>query len=105
MGNVFNDEFCDADDVFGNFNVNDSDRVGVNIIFASYTYEAYEGFAVVIFERGGKLYEVYGSHCSCYGLEDQWEPEEIDIDIYGDVLNKRGDSKILEAFTKYLESR
>ncbi len=25
-----------------------------------------------------QLYEVHGSHCSCYGFEDQWEPEETD---------------------------
>lgn len=24
----------------------------------------------------GKLYEVHGSHCSCYGFEGQWEPTE-----------------------------
>ena len=29
-----------------------------------------------LFERDGKLYEVFGGHCSCYGLEDQWKPEE-----------------------------
>lgn len=25
----------------------------------------------------GKLYENHGSHCSCYGFEGQWEPEEV----------------------------
>jgi hypothetical protein len=32
------------------------------------------------FEKNGILYEVSGSHCSCYGLEDQWEPEETSIE-------------------------
>lgn len=49
---------------------------GVNILFASYTYENYEGSAFVLFEKCGALYEVNGSHCSCYGLEGQWNPEE-----------------------------
>jgi hypothetical protein len=46
------------------------------IIIASYGHEGYEGDAFVLFERGGRLFEVHGSHCSCYGLEDQWGPEE-----------------------------
>jgi hypothetical protein len=46
------------------------------VLIAIYTYEDYWGSAFVLFERDGKLYEVNGSHCSCYGLETQWEPEE-----------------------------
>jgi hypothetical protein len=46
------------------------------LLFASYGGGAYEGDAVVIFQKDGKLYEVHGSHCSCNGLEEQWEPEE-----------------------------
>lgn len=46
------------------------------ILIAVYTYECYSGKAFVLFERDGKLFEVNGSHCSCYGLEDAWSPEE-----------------------------
>lgn len=46
------------------------------ILLASYGGAAYEGDAYVVYERDGKLYEVHGSHCSCYGLEGQWAPEE-----------------------------
>lgn len=49
---------------------------GATILLASYTYENYSGAAFVLFEKDGTLFEVNGSHCSCYGLEDQWEPEE-----------------------------
>lgn len=28
----------------------------------------------------GKLYEVRGSHCSCYGFEGQFEPEEATVE-------------------------
>jgi hypothetical protein len=48
----------------------------VNILLAWYGQADYDGSAFVLFEQNGKLYEVNGSHCSCYGLEDQWEPEE-----------------------------
>lgn len=47
------------------------------VLFASYEQECYEGSAVVIFRRDGKLYEVEASHCSCYGLEGQWHPGEV----------------------------
>lgn len=46
------------------------------ILYAGYETPSYEGYALVIYERDGKLYEVTGSHCSCYGLEGQWTPEE-----------------------------
>jgi len=46
------------------------------IVFATYDREDYEGAALVVFRRDGVLYEVNASHCSCYGLEDQWKPEE-----------------------------
>lgn len=46
------------------------------ILYAGYEYQDYSGSAFVLYERDGKLYEVNGSHCSCYGLEGQWRPEE-----------------------------
>ena len=49
------------------------------ILLAAYQYEAYSGEAFVLFRRDGKLYEVNGGHCSCYGLEGQWEPEETTL--------------------------
>lgn len=51
-----------------------------NILFAVYTYEDYSGKAFVLFEKDGKLYEVNGSHCSCNGLEGQWQPEETSVE-------------------------
>lgn len=53
---------------------------GVNILFASYGEDNYSGDAWVLFEQDGKLFEVNGSHCSCYGLEGQWEPEEVTLE-------------------------
>lgn len=31
----------------------------------------------MLFEKDGKLYEVNGGHCSCYGLEGQWNPDDV----------------------------
>lgn len=61
------------------------------ILFAAYCYENYSGSAFVVFEKEGALHEVNGSHCSCYGLEQQWTPEKTSWealkgrsdDIYG----------------------
>ena len=44
-----------------------------SILFASYGGGSYDGDALVLFEQDGKLFEVHGSHCSCYGLEGQWQ--------------------------------
>jgi hypothetical protein len=54
----------------------------VEVLLASYGYENYSGDAFVLFRdtRDGKLYEVHGGHCSCYGLEDQWDPELTDLE-------------------------
>lgn len=58
---------------------------GINILFASYGCANYEGDAFVLFEKEGKLFEVNGGHCSCYGLEGQFSPEETTLE----ALNHR----------------
>mgnify|MGYP000732905910 CR=1 FL=1 len=63
-------------DVFAQFaKTVDSD---VQFCYAFYSYEDYNGNAAVLYYRKStkKYYEVYGGHCSCYGLEGQWEGDE-----------------------------
>lgn len=67
------------------FSIAPEDIKGAEFFLASYTYEDYEGRAFVLFRRDGKLWEVHGSHCSCYGLEGQWDPEETTME----ALEKR----------------
>jgi hypothetical protein len=45
------------------------------VITALYNKECYEGDVFVLLKKGDLYYEVHGSHCSCYGLEGQFEPE------------------------------
>ena len=52
---------------------------GAEIIFAHYTCDCYEGRAFVLYRKGDQYFEVNGSHCSCYGLEGQFDPEETTI--------------------------
>lgn len=48
---------------------------GANVLIAWYDLDGYEGWSFVLFEKGDQLYEVIGGHCSCNGLEGQWDPE------------------------------
>lgn len=66
--------------LISNFEISESDLDGCEILLASYGEDGgWDGVAFVLFRRDGTLYEVNGSHCSCYGLEGQWEPEETSI--------------------------
>jgi hypothetical protein len=87
---MFLENFDNAETVFANFEdttyglrgkdgykIEDKD---IRILLAYYGYENYEGEAFVLFEKDGELFEVNGGHCSCYGLEGQWSPEETSIE-------------------------
>lgn len=74
---VYHEIFKSKSDLENEFNIKLTDE---KILFAYYSDEDYSGEAFILFLKGGKLYEVNGSHCSCYGLEGQWEPEEVVLD-------------------------
>jgi len=78
---VFKKDFEDKNDIVKEFGIDPVSLNACSILFAYYGEVCgYDGEAFVLFEQDGKLYEVNGSHCSCYGLEGQWEPEETTID-------------------------
>ena len=81
MENINYYGFDDKKDVANQFQISLDDDI--HILFAEYNNEDYSGNATVIFEQKGKLYEVHGSHCSCYGLEGQWDPEQS---TYEDII-------------------
>ena len=60
----------------------------INILFASYSTGNYEGDAWVLFEENGELFEVSGSHCSCYGLEGQWDREPVVLEELKNRIEK-----------------
>lgn len=83
--NKYRDEFTCVEDINAQFDIPDDQRLkNEEVLYATYTYEDYEGSAYVLFQRDGKLYEVHGGHCSCYGLEGQWEPDETMWEALGD---------------------
>ena len=73
---IFLNSWSSKEGVARDFETNLDD---VNILFASYNCANYTGDAFVLFEKDGELFEVNGAHCSCYGLEGQWEPQETNI--------------------------
>jgi hypothetical protein len=62
------------------------------LLFAEYGGAAYRGDAYVCYRIGDKYYTVQGGHCSCYGLEGQWEPEEYTKDLFIPILKRRIES-------------
>lgn len=78
------------------------------IIYAEYEDGGYDGQVWVLFYDNGKFWYVEGSHCSCYGLEDQWSPEEyaaetlagqVERASYGFFKDQKG--LIMAAIEKY----
>lgn len=67
--------FYNRESIEENFKV---ELTNENILVAYYGSDGfYGGGAYVLFEQNGKLYEVFGGHCSCHGLEEQWSPSEV----------------------------
>ena len=76
MSQIYVQNFTDKASVLEAYNAPKDALDGATVYLAWYGYGSYDGKSLVIFRKGGKLYEVNGSHCSCNGLENQWEPEE-----------------------------
>ena len=74
MSNVYEGYFSNWADVCSRFDVEvpEPDEV----LLAEYDIDGYEGSALVIYRNGDNFYYNSGGHCSCYGLEGQWDPEE-----------------------------
>lgn len=64
------------------FEAPDDALKGKTVLVAVYAYGCYEGDAYVLLRDNatGAFEEVHGGHCSCYGLEGQWQPETADPD-------------------------
>ena len=58
-------------------------------VFAAYEQGSYDGDAVVIFSDDGVAFNmVAGSHCSCFGLEGQWSPDETTVEAIRHMITK-----------------
>jgi len=86
MDKIYFGEFKNRADVEKVFDVKLDDSI--NILCAYYGTGGYNGWAYVFYQQEGKLYEVDGVHCSCFGLEGQWEPDETSFIAIKHVLDK-----------------
>lgn len=74
--NVFVEGWSNVSEMCNDFQISEQELEGCEIIVAAYEQGGYEGSAYVLFEKNGQLYQVSAGHCSCYGLEGSWSPEE-----------------------------
>jgi len=96
---MYHDLFTNNEDIVREFHAPDGALDGATVLLAWYRYEDYSGSALVVFEKDGKLWEVNGNHCSCNGLEDQWQPEETSWEALS-IRNFYLDALIQEALDK-----
>lgn len=92
--------FDSKEELAGSFSVSLASLKNANIIYASYETMDYEGYAFILYEEAGRFYEVNGSHCSCYGLEGQWEPEETNLEVLQHRIEKGNLRKSLNGYDK-----
>jgi hypothetical protein len=73
---VYKEAFSTREDVFRDFAR--AEEADIEFLYAAYYIGDYEGNAEIVYYRKstGKYYEAYAYHCSCFGLEGQWDREE-----------------------------
>lgn len=100
---MFYNDFNDVSDVISNYGIASTELEGAYIIHADYTYEDYSGSSYVLYYKDGQYFEVHGSHCSCYGLEDQWDPEPVTIvELMAMADRNSVSTEVLEDLQKFL---
>ncbi len=68
--------FSDKSDMISEFNLDEIEAEAITPLFAYYGNDgSVGGECFVLFLKAGQLYEVSAQHCSCYGIEGQWEPD------------------------------
>lgn len=87
---IFLDLFSDGKkSISREFDISISELDDIHFLYAYYSYEDYSGNAYLLFIKDDKIYEIDAGHCSCYGLEDQFNPEEVPIEVLYDRLNNK----------------
>lgn len=79
MADIYTGNFENWAGVMAAFEVKPALPEPEQVYGASYDIDGYEGSADVVYRHGDRVFWNHGSHCSCYGLEGQWDPEEYDI--------------------------
>jgi hypothetical protein len=91
---VYEDLFPDWDTVRSEFR-DGVPEVEPTHVYADYDYDDYSGWAIVAYTNDGKTFYVNeGSHCSCYGLEGQWDPTEMTTPALEKMWLHRGEGAL-----------
>lgn len=88
---IYMHSFDSKESIISEFGIDSSELERAEILLAYYHVGDYgcDSSAFVLYKKGGKLWEVNASHCSCYGLsesgysgeaESQWDPEETTVE-------------------------
>ncbi len=99
---IFIGGFKSNKDIWENFVIGDDQLENLSILFAAYDNEDYNACALVVYKTDDKLYLVEASHCSCYGLEQQWDPEEVCWGVLA-RMNISKSTSYAEEFNKFVE--
>lgn len=95
-----NPEYCNffdtLDDVLSSYQISD---IGGLPLYMHYDGDSYEGYSKCWVDRGGQLMYNRAGHCSCYGLEGSWDPEEY---IPGQLLRLDYEEKPDQAFIEWV---
>lgn len=77
----------------------------VHVLFAVKRSWSYEEDMYVLIEQDGKLFDIEGSHCSCYGFEGQWDPVETSLETIKMRIEqgRLGEGYVSDSFDKELK--
>lgn len=95
---MYRDGFADWEDVQDAYEMQEPEPE--QVILAAYDVGSYEGSSEVIYRNGEDYFVVSGGHCSCYGLEGQWEPEKYDLATLKAAYGKMSSYDALSEQTK-----
>jgi hypothetical protein len=82
MKKIYFDNWKTEADMLDDFKITKDKVKGFKVIFAVYAYGSYCGDAYVLLRKDKKYFVVEGSHCSCYGLEGQWNAVETALGAF-----------------------
>jgi hypothetical protein len=92
-------------DIVDNYQIEKSIVDTYKIVVAMCEYGDYDGssYFLLIHRSTGKLYEVFGGHCSCYGFEGQFEPEETTVEyIFSEHYKYRNVTNVMTYLSECL---
>lgn len=99
---VYYDCFVSRENMIEQFEIQESDLDGYEVLYAAYDQADYQGDAFVILRKGGDLFEVNSSHCSCNGLSWKVEPTTLNALMFRPNVPEKAKDNLKEAFASLI---